>query len=80
MRKAMMRLWTLSILFLTATTTSCKTTASVEYVLPPKPEREVMPHIETVADYAEVILYYERLVEQWEAWGNTVEAIMEGVK
>ena len=48
--------------------------------MPPKPEREVMPHIETVADYAEVILYYERLVEQWEAWGDTVEAIMEGAK
>lgn len=56
----------------------CKTTEVV--ILPPKPQREILPPVETVQDYADVIVYYETLVQEWELWGDSVEKIIEGVK
>lgn len=42
-------------------------------VYPPKPERQEMKAPETIRDYAELILYYETLVQEWELWAETVE-------
>ena len=52
----------------------CKTTEIV--ILPPMPQRENLPPVETVQDYADVIIYYEMLVQKWEVWGATVEEII----
>lgn len=48
-----------------------------EVILPPRPEREELPEIKTVADCAEALNYYEHLVQSWELWGNTVIDIVE---
>jgi hypothetical protein len=40
------------------------------------PQRETLPPVETVQDYADVIIYYEMLVQKWEAWGATVKEII----
>lgn len=53
----------------------CKTTSEV--ALPPKPEREFIPYMETIDDYARTLTYYSELVRKWEAWADTVEKIVE---
>ena len=35
-----------------------------------------MPEVKTMADIATVLNYYEHLVQEWEAWGDTVENII----
>lgn len=67
------------ILFLIITA-GCKTT-KVEYViiLPPKPAREEIKNPTSVAECAEVINYYNSLVKQWEAWGETVEKTLQKI-
>lgn len=62
----------LSMLFLLLIMAGCKSTAKNEITLPPKPTRSVMPEINSLKDLANVINYYEHLVEQWEEWGDTV--------
>lgn len=57
------------------TTQSCVSKPKAEIVLPPKPEREEMPEVKTMADIAQVLNYYEHLVQKWEAWGQAVEDI-----
>lgn len=53
--------------------TGCKTTEiRTVYVLPPKPQRKTLQAPQELKDYAEIINYYEHLVEQWELWGDTV--------
>ena len=47
-------------------------------VLPPKPRREKQAAPENIKDYAQLILYYDALVQEWELWGNTVEKIVQG--
>lgn len=32
---------------------------------------------ESVKDYAQIINYYEHLVQEWEQWGDTVSALVE---
>lgn len=49
-----------------------------EKVLPPMPERSELAPIETTADLVEALNYYEHLVQEWEAWGETARAIIEG--
>lgn len=59
------------ILFL-GTTTGCRTTKQ-KNELPPKPERQKIQAPQTLKDCAEIINYYEHLVEEWEAWSELVE-------
>lgn len=47
-------------------------------VLPPKPQRSEQNIPETLRDYALLLSYYEHLVQEWEAWGETVTAMVEG--
>ena len=61
----------LAILFL-GITTGCQTTKQ-KNDLPPKPERQELQAPQTLKDCAEIINYYEHLVEEWEAWGELVE-------
>ena len=61
----------LVILFL-GITTGCQTTKQ-KNELPPKPERQEIQAPQTLKDCAEIINYYEHLVEEWEAWGELVE-------
>lgn len=60
------------------TITGCRTT-KVQYVvvLPPTPKREEIKAPQTVKECAEVINYYEHLVQTWEAWGADVNATIE---
>ena len=51
------------------------TKPKAEIVLPPKPERQEMPEVKTMADIATVLNYYEHLVQKWEVWGAAVEDI-----
>lgn len=46
--------------------------------LPPMPQRQELPPIETTADLVETLNYYEHLVQEWESWGLTAQAIIEG--
>lgn len=32
---------------------------------------------EDLKDYAQLLLYYEFLVEEWEAWGQTVTELID---
>ena len=32
---------------------------------------------ESVKDYAQIINYYEHLVQEWEQWGDTVTALVD---
>ena len=57
---------------------SCQTTNNIE--LPPKPERRYIEAPKDLKDCAKVINYYEHLVEQWEAWGATVESLTKNEK
>ena len=53
-------------------TPSCRTTKT-EKELPPRPERQEIQAPQTLKDCAEIINYYEHLVEEWEAWAELVE-------
>ena len=52
----------------------CATVKPLPVTLPEKPQREI---IEPGASMAEIILYYEALVQQWEAWAVSVETITQ---
>lgn len=45
--------------------------------LPPKPERIELAEPEDLKDIAYILNYYETLVEEWEAWGETAERLYE---
>ena len=45
--------------------------------LPPKPERIELAEPQDLKDIAYILNYYEGLVEEWEAWGETVTALYE---
>ena len=58
-------------------TTGCTTsTNTVDITLPPKPARSEIGEVKTLSDFARVLNYYETLVEQWEAWGDSVDGIL----
>ena len=46
------------------------------YVLPPKPQRKEIQAPQDLQDYAQIINYYEHLVEEWEAWSICVEEML----
>ena len=68
------------MLLLVLTTAGCVSKAKPEpkKVLPPFPQRSELAPIETTADLVEALNYYEHLVQEWEAWGETAQAIVEG--
>jgi hypothetical protein len=49
--------------------------ASVRAELPERPRREPIQKIETTQDVVDALNYYEHLVEEWEVWADTVEAL-----
>lgn len=71
-------------MLLILTTSTCTTIRETEfitykYILPPFPQREaiILSVNPTLADYAEIINYYEHHLQKWEAWGKTVEKILD---
>lgn len=52
---------------------------TVKYVLPPFPNREIIVISDnpTTKDYAEIINYYEHLVQEWEEWGKITKKILD---
>ena len=72
MKRLLTLLMTLSIL----TITGCVSSKGI--VVPPRPEREELQPVKDLRDAASVINYYEHLVQEWEAWADTVEAQVEG--
>ena len=60
--------------------TGCKTTEKIiqtKYVLPPRPQRKELQAPQTIQDYAQVLNYYEHLVQLWEEWGILVEEMVK---
>lgn len=67
------------MLFLTLsviTIQGCVSNPKKEIVLPPKPQREELPVPKTMKDLADIINYYEHLVQEWEQWAKSVEDII----
>ena len=61
--------------------TGCKTTkVEKEITLPPKPQRQELKAPQDLKDVAELLNYYEHLVEEWEVWGETVTILTEEKK
>ena len=52
--------------------TSCVSKPKKEIKLPPKPQRQELESPTNLKECAEMIVYYEALVEEWESWGETV--------
>ena len=73
------KLLILFVLLLLPIMTGCvtKTKQNKSIILPPKPERQELKLPETTKDYAEMIIYYEYLVREWEAWGDAVSDLIE---
>ena len=71
--KLLIMLWPLIIL-------SCKSVPEEKKItLPPMPEREELPTVSSVKDMADIIIKQEALIESWEAWGQNVKGLIEGV-
>ena len=65
------------LLFL-PTMTGCRSNKIEKvYVLPPKPQRKEIQAPQDLQDYAQIINYYEHLVEEWEAWSSVVEEMIK---
>ena len=50
----------------------------IEYTLPAEPTRQeiFIPENITLIECITIIIYYEHLLQQWEAWGVTVKNII----
>ena len=59
-------------------TLGCKTPNVEErdITLPPKPQRRELKESESIQDIANILNYYEHLVQEWETWGESVETIV----
>ena len=76
----MKKLVILLVLLFLPIMTGCKTTEKIiqtKYVLPPKPQRKELQAPQTIQDYAQLLNYYEHLVQLWEAWGTVVEEMVK---
>ena len=76
----MKKLAILLVLLFLPIMTGCKTTEKIiqtKYVLPPKPQRKEIQAPQTIQDYAQVLNYYEHLVQLWEEWGILVEEMVK---
>ena len=62
------------------TITGCRTTKVIEIELPPKPAREEKEAPKDLKEVADLLNYYEHLVQQWEEWGSTVDAILTDIE
>ena len=64
---------------LVLTTTACvsKPEPQKEIILPPEPQRLEQKAPETLKDLADLLNYYEHLVQEWEAWGESVTRMIE---
>lgn len=60
------------------TTAGCATLPRAETALPPMPERSEIKAPETAKDWAELLVYYEFLVQEWELWGRTAQELIKG--
>lgn len=65
---------TLCVILLTLIIQSCK---SSKVVLPPLPCRTEQQVPSNKNEYVELILYYETLLQQYEAWAESVKEIIE---
>lgn len=45
--------------------------------LPPEPQRQELKNPENIKDMAEIISYYEHLVQEWENWADIVIELTE---
>ena len=69
------------MILLPLTIQGCKTTkVEKEITLPPKPQRQELKAPQDLKDVADLLNYYEHLVEQWEEWGETVTILTEEKK
>ena len=59
-------------------TLGCKTTKieEREITLPPMPQRQELKEPESIKNLADILNYYEHLVQEWETWGDSVEKIV----
>lgn len=65
------------MILLPLTILGCKTTkVEKEIILPPKPQRQELKAPQDLKDLADILNYYEHLVEQWEEWSKSVDAIL----
>ena len=46
----------------------------IESIIILRPKREVLEEPQDINDMVEIIIYYESLLQEWEAWGNLVES------
>ena len=62
----------------TLTTTACASKPKrVEIILPPKPERQEQKEPTNLKEVADLLNYYEHLVQQWETWGDITERLVQ---
>ena len=68
----------LSVILFLLIILGCKTTKveEREITLPPKPQRQELKEPESIKDLADILNYYEHLVQEWEVWGDSVETIV----
>jgi hypothetical protein len=61
--------------------TGCKTTKiEREIELPPKPQRQELKSPESLSDLADILNYYEHLVQDWENWADRAEKLIKQKK
>lgn len=58
-----------------AITISCKT-SNQTIALPPSPQRQEISEPLTESDFIFLLVYYESLVEKWEAWRDAVYDVL----
>ena len=61
------------------TTTACvsKPAPQREIILPPKPQRQEQNEPTNLKEIADLLNYYEHLVQQWEVWGEVTTRMVE---
>ena len=69
------------MILLPLTIQGCRTTKVEKGIeLPPKPKRVEQKEPESSSDLADLLNYYEHLVEQWENWGDRAEKLIKEKK
>lgn len=69
------------MILLPLTIQGCRTTkVEKEIILPPKPQRQELKAPQDLKDLADLLNYYEHLVQHWEEWGSTVDAILTDIE
>ena len=48
----------------------------VKKALPPTPKRAQLENPKNETDIIQMLIYYEYLVQEWEAWGETAQKIV----